>query len=248
VEWQRRAESRREQILKIVSFALYAVLLLHSDSVTPLIALFGGLLIVESYKFATFKLRLPVYAFFVAVSGALLVGVAFVISNSDSVMAVVGRSSNLTGRTEIWSLVFSFIPERAILGYGHAGFWLGASPESFVINRIMRGWVMYSHNGYLEMLLNLGIVGLTLTLIFLAVGMKRAINFSRNSHTSAALWPMAFLFYFILHNLGECTIMIQDIEWSLCVACVVGSDPLLSLFNVQEDEPEMALVPIEEGT
>lgn len=234
VEWQRPAESGGAKILKILALSLYGVLFLHSDSVTPMIALFGAVLLTESYKFATFRLRLPQYAFFVAISIVVVTGLTLILTNSDSVMGILGRSSNLTGRTEIWSLVLSFIPQRPILGYGYSGFWLGASPESFVVNRIMRGQVMYSHNGYLEQQLNLGIIGLALTLIFLGVGVKRALEFSENRHSDTVLWPLAFLFYFILHNIGECTIMIQDVEWALCISCVAGADPLLSSFNVQE--------------
>jgi exopolysaccharide production protein ExoQ len=247
VEWQRPAESRGSKILKIIAFLLYAVLLLHSDSVTPRIALFGAVLLTESYKFATFRVRLPQYAFFVAISIVVMIGLAFVFTNGDSIMGIVGRSSNLTGRTEIWGLTLSFIPQRPILGYGYSGFWLGASPESFVANRIMRGWIMYSHNGYLEQLLNLGIIGLALTLSFLGIGVKRAIKFSEHRHSGTAIWPLAFLFYFILHNTVECSIMIQDIEWALCVSCIAGADPLLFSFDIQEED-EMPLLPMEEPT
>jgi len=248
VEWQRPAESRGSKILKIIAFLLYAVLLVHADSVTPLIALFGAVLLIESYKFATFRLRLPLYVFGLATLIMVAIGFTFVVANGDSVMNMVGRSSNLTGWTEIWSLALSFVPQKPILGYGYSGFWLGASPESFVINRIMRGWIMYAHNGYLEQQLNLGIVGLALTLTFLGIGVKRALKLSRR-HSDATLWPLAFLFYFILHNTVECTIMIQDIEWALCVSCIAGADPLLFSFHVQEEEEmseERPLLPIEE--
>src|SRR5262249_37944533 len=207
VEWVRPAESYGARIFRIVALLLYAVLFIHSDSVSPLIALLGALVLTESYKFATNRLRLPVYAFVLATVLVVAIGFTFVVANGDSIMGIVGRSSNLTGRTEIWSLTLSFIPQRSILGYGYSGFWQGASPDSFVVNRIMRGWVMYSHNGYLEQLLNLGIVGLVLTLTFLGIGVKRAVEVSGYRYSGTAIWPLAFLFYFILHNTSECTIM-----------------------------------------
>jgi exopolysaccharide production protein ExoQ len=245
VEWQRPAGSKGAKILKILAYVLYAVLLLHSDSVTPLIALLGCVCLVESYRFATFRLRLPQYAFFVAVSIVMALGSAFIASNSDSAMGIVGRSSNLTGRTEIWALVLSFIPQKPILGYGYDGFFLGASPESFVVNHMMRGWVMYSHNGYLEQQLNLGIIGLALTFVFLGIGMWRVLKLSEHRYSKIAVWPLAFLVYFILHNIGECTIMIQDIEWALCVSCITGADALLFSFHAQTED-EMAFVPMEQ--
>jgi exopolysaccharide production protein ExoQ len=235
VEWQRHAETPVSKMLKVLAVTLYLVLLTHSDSVTPTLALIGTLLLIESYKFARFRVGLPPYAIFVAISIVVALGFTLLVTNSDSVMGAVGRSSNLTGRTEIWALVLSFIPQRPILGYGYDGFWLGASPESSVVDRIMRWSVTYSHNGYLEQLLNLGVVGLAVTLTFLGIGMKRTLDFSERCHSFTVVWPLAFLVYFILHNTAECTIMMQDIEWALCVSCVAGTDPLLFRLKIREE-------------
>lgn len=247
VEWQRPAPTVWTKILKVLAVTLYLVLLAHSDSVTPGVALVGAVLFIESYKFASFRLRFPKYAFFAAITIVVALGITFVVANSDSAMGVLGRSSNLTGRTEIWSLVLSFIPQRPILGFGYDGFFLGASPESFVVDRIMRSQTMYSHNGYLEQQLNLGIIGLAVTLVFLAIGMKRTLEYSERRYLDTAVWPLAFIVYFLLHNMGECTIMIQDIEWALCVSCIAGADPLLMSLNIQEED-ELLLAPLEETT
>jgi O-antigen ligase len=247
VEWQRPAGGRISKILKLVALLLSAVLLRFSDSITPTLAIVVALLLIEIYKFATLRLRVPLYAFFLAIAIVVTAGTMVLAANSDSVAGAVGRSSNLTGRTEIWSAVVSVIPERPILGYGYSGFWLGASPESIAINQVMRGWVMYSHNGYLEMQLNLGVVGLLLTFAFLGIAMKRALFFSEQRQDGTRIWPLAFLFYFILHNLGECTILIQDLEWAVCVSCIAGTDPMLLPFKVQEED-ELRLIPMEEPT
>jgi O-antigen ligase len=245
VEWQLLAASRLSKVLKGLAMLLYAFLLLKSDSVTPAVAIVGTVILLKIYKFAALRLRIPLYAVFLITAILTSAGLSLVVANSDSVMGVLGRSSNLTGRTEIWSLVVSFIPQRPILGYGYSGFWFGASPESFVVNRVMRGPVMYSHNGYLEMLLTLGVIGLLLTLVLIGTGMRRSLYFSRQRQSGTELWPLAFLLYFILHNLGECTILMQDIEWAMCVSCIAGTDPMLLAFNV-EQEDELPLVAMEE--
>jgi O-antigen ligase len=245
VEWQLLAASRLSKVLKGLAMFLYAFLLLKSDSVTPAVAIVGTVILLKIYKFAALRLRIPLYAVFLITAILTSAGLSLVVANSDSVMGVLGRSSNLTGRTEIWSLVVSFIPQRPILGYGYSGFWFGASPESFVVNRVMRGPVMYSHNGYLEMLLTLGVIGLLLTLVLIGTGMRRSLYFSRQRQSGTELWPLAFLLYFILHNLGECTILMQEIEWAMCVSCIAGTDPMLLAFNV-EQEDELPLVAMEE--
>ena len=244
VEWQRPAADRLSKVLKSLAMSLSAALLLNADSVTPAVALVSTLIFLNIYKFAALRLRLPLYAVLMLTAVLLSAGLSFVIANSDSVMSLLGRSSNLTGRTEIWDLVISFIPQRPILGFGYAGFWQGASPESFVVNRVMRGPIMYSHNGYLEMFLNLGVIGFLLTLFFIGTGMKRALYLSKQRQFVMELWPLAFLLYFMFHNMGECTILQQNLEWAMCVSCIVGTD-LLLLVPHAEEQRELPLIPLE---
>jgi len=236
VEWQLPAASRIAKLLKTLAMLLSAFLLLNSHSVTPGVALVGALIFVNIYKFTTLRLRVPLYAFSVIIAALVSAGSSFVFSNSGMVMGLLGRESNLTGRTEIWRLVISFISQKPILGYGYSGFWLGASPESFVVNRIMGGPVQYSHNGYLEMLLTLGAIGLLLTLVLIGTGINRALYLSRHRQVATDLWPLAFLLYFIFHNLGEVTIAMQQLEWAMCVSCIVGTDLLLLGYVAEEAE------------
>ena len=245
VEWQLPAAGRFSKVLKILAMLLYAVLLLNSDSVTPTVTLAGTLILLNTYKFMALRWRVPLYTVFVIVAVFLSLGLSFAVANPDRVVGLLGRSSNLTGRTEIWALVISFIPQKPILGYGYSGFWLGASPESYVVNQVLGGPIMYSHNGYLETLLTLGVVGLVFVLLFIGTGFKRAFYLSQRRQFGTELWPLTFLLYFILHNAGECTILQQDLEWALCVSCIVGIEPVL-LACIAEEEAEFPLIPLEE--
>ena len=98
--------------------------------------------------------------------------------------------------------------------------------ESFAVENYV-GWTpTYSHNGYLEILLNLGIVGTGLFLIFLWKGMSRAVHCAEEKVVREDLWPMGFLIFFVVHNFAECTIIWQNcFEWSLFIATVISSDP-----------------------
>jgi len=224
---------------------LYLVLRVNSNSVTPAVALVGTVILLKIYEFATLKLRVPLYAVLSLTTVLVSTALFFVVVNSDKLLGVLGRSSNLTGRTEIWGLVISFIAQRPFLGFGYSGFWLGAAPESSVVDRVMRGPIMYSHNGYLEMLLTLGVTGFVLMLFFVGSGMKRALALSKQPPYGLELWPLAFLLYFLLHNLGECTILVQDLEWAMCISCIAGAD-LKLLVSRDEQEAELSLVPAEE--
>ena len=90
----------------------------------------------------------------------------------------------------------------------------------------------------------------------MVTGLRRAVYQAETSESICDLWPLAFLVYFLIHNLGECTILWQNcLEWALCVAVVVGSDPVLrapyeaASTESESDaaaEPDAAFAPEEE--
>jgi exopolysaccharide production protein ExoQ len=236
VEWQLPADSRFSKVVKGLALLLSAVLLYFSGSVTSIFALTGSLLFIEFYRVATQRLRIPLYAIVLAILLITVSGVTVFLVDTAGVAGALGRSSDLTGRTAIWGYVISYISRQPILGYGYSGFWLGATHESSEIERALNESILYSHNGYLEILVNLGAVGFLLALGFLGTGIKRAFYWSKRSRSSIDLWPLAFLFFFLLYNLTECTILLQDLEWAVCVATVVGTDRALFAPNAGLEE------------
>ena len=242
VEWHLPTKTRFSKVANRLALVMSAVLLVFSSSVTPLVALIGSLLLIEIYKLGTQRLRIPLYAIVLATLLILASSMTILLVGGDRVTAALGRSSDLTGRTEIWSMTMPYIPERPVLGYGYWGFWNGASSESLAVERAMGTSIMYSHNGYIEILLDLGAVGLFLTVAFLGAGIMRTYYCAERNRDTVALWPLAFLCYFLLRNIGECSILIQGLEWALCVATVVGTDAAL-LAPEAEQEEELLFVP-----
>ena len=120
--------------------------------------------------------------------------------------------------------------------------------ESFAVEKYV-GWSpTYSHNGYLEILLNLGIVGTGLFLVFLWKGMTRVVHLAEERDDKKDLWPLAFLMFFVVHNFAECTIIWQNcFEWSLSIATVISSDPIVQdmiegakgTSEAESDDPEL---------
>lgn len=247
VEWQLPTDTRLARILNWLALLLSAILLFFSRSITPAVALGGAFLLLGVYEFATQKLRIPLYATLLAILSMASLGFIAFREYSEPIASTLGRSSDLTGRTEIWNWVISFIRERPALGYGYSGFWDGASVASLSVDRNMGTMIMYSHNGYLETLLSLGGIGFLLMLIFLGVGLRRAYFWSEYRQSRTNSWPLAFLFFFMLHNLGECTILLQDLHWTVCVAVVASTD--LALYApCSEQEEELLLEPTGEFT
>jgi O-antigen ligase len=238
VEWYVSEEETFRQIVKVVSMGLFAGLLVLSHSVTSAVTVASALLIMWLFeKFhRRYHIPLPAILFFLA---GVVVCIALFGIDTGIFTEMMGRSKDLTGRTDLWRSVGSMILARPLLGYGFSGFWGGASMESYAVENYV-GWSPeYSHNGYLEILLNLGIVGTVFFLIFLWRGLTHCLYKAEHKKEKEDLWPLAFLVFFIVHNFAECTIVWQNcLEWALCVATVMASDPQVESISNSEEQPD----------
>jgi exopolysaccharide production protein ExoQ len=241
VEWYAAEEGRFSWLVKFVALGLYAGLLVLSHSVTSAVTVASTLLIMWLFERFHRRYHIPLPAILLFLAG-LVVCIALFGIDTSSFTEMMGRSKDLTGRTDLWRSVGSMILSRPLLGYGFSGFWGGASIESYAVENYV-GWSpTYSHNGYLEILLSLGVLGAGFFLIFLWKGLAHALREAELKEVKEDLWPLAFLVFFIVHNCAECTIIWQNcLEWALCIATVIASDPQVNpILSDAEIEPNVA--------
>jgi exopolysaccharide production protein ExoQ len=80
-------------------------------------------------------------------------------SNVASFSSTLGRDETLTGRTDTWAELVPVVQRQPILGCGFASFWTTARREYYNMS--------HAHNGYLDILLELGGVGLVIYALWL---------------------------------------------------------------------------------
>jgi exopolysaccharide production protein ExoQ len=158
--------------------------------------------------------------------GTALVGAAvgLVVTRRDELLDALGRSDTLSGRTTLWSSAFDSLGKHPWLGFGYGGFWVGNEGASNMI-RADVGWMAsHAHNGYLDLCLDLGIVGLILFLVGFCVNCAYTIARLRKGFSATRLWPLLFLMFTFLYNFVERTILFRNgISWVLYVATVLSS-------------------------
>lgn len=87
---------------------------------------------------------------------------AFLSSQTFDVLAVLGRDSTLTGRTQLWKHVLNAVGQRPLLGYGWGSAWLDESAVQIDISSKAGFRVYHAHNSVLDLLLQVGIIGLVI--------------------------------------------------------------------------------------
>ena len=210
---------------KVFWLGLYLLLLIKSGSVSPLVALAGTGFSLKLFKRLRVRHGLSVKAIALSTFGSMTLIVVGIVGTGFLPM-VLGRSTDLSGRTGLWKALVPAILKHPLLGYGYDGFWAGASSEYWIVDRQLYWSPMYSHNGYLEIVVSLGILGLVLAVCFLArAGVFAFLEADTQEGTSNS-FPLALLIFFLIQNITECTILTANsFEWALVVAMLLGVMP-----------------------
>lgn len=152
--------ARRAPLDKIVMLLVLAGMTVAAKSTAALLVMLSFLGI--SAFFALWQKRGA--ARFIGV--LLAIGMAslliFMIVAPDLVLVLIGKDPTLTGRTEIWAFVTNDIWMKPLFGWGYFGFWGLNNPASREISDAVHWVVPQAHDGLLELLLNIGILGTAL--------------------------------------------------------------------------------------
>jgi len=93
---------------------------------------------------------------------------------SGAVLRLLGRNATLTGRTEIWKAVLSF-HTNPLIGSGYESFWMGGRIDNMATILGYKG-IAEAHNGYLQIYLDLGWIGLGFLACLTVSGYLRAVE------------------------------------------------------------------------
>lgn len=136
----------------------------------------------------------------------------------SSLLQTMGREPTLTGRTDIWKLALS-MNSNPLIGAGFESFWLPP--------RLDKIWSVYwwhprqAHNGYIEVYLNLGWIGVALLVVVLIAGYKNVISAFRSDPDSGRL-RLAYFVAAIAYNFTESAIRMLNPVWIFFILSAVA--------------------------
>jgi hypothetical protein len=80
-------------------------------------------------------------------------------AHPEFALEALGKDPTLTGRTDLWPYVIDRIADKPLFGWGFNGFWLPSNPAAIEISSSVGWYVVEAHNGLLEFLIELGVIG-----------------------------------------------------------------------------------------
>lgn len=163
-----------------------------------------------------------------------VVGLPLVIASgaAQPLFEWIGREPTLSGRVPLWRVIWPWIEQRPLLGYGYASFWEAMSErvQEITSSPAVQWEVHYSHNGALETLLDVGAIGLGLLVAVYVQSLFVLLILLRRHPDVDDLVPMLILLItFLLANLTEVTVLQREsLMWMMFVAIAMRLSVLLS--------------------
>jgi exopolysaccharide production protein ExoQ len=213
---------RSGNTLRWIGIAGSLTLLVLSRSVTGMLVFAVILASWPLYKL--FRTKFTFAAPVIAMVFTITAGVAALAYQAlPTLLELMNRDEGLTGRVDLWNAVWLSISRKPWLGYGFNAFWQGMQGESANV-MLAVGWSpAYAHNGFLDLVLDMGFVGLAIfTFGYLTLWHRAARFFSRDAGPSAA-WLCIYLAFMLFNNITEGPVVYQNnITWVLYVATAVS--------------------------
>jgi exopolysaccharide production protein ExoQ len=207
--WSTDRNTWRRNELRLIAGFLIGILYLFrlAHSATPLTSLCVGVLVVLFVGIRLINKNFIGTYLLTALILLVLAELTFGISSRYS--EALGRGSGLSGRTLLWSHLLE-VHINPVLGTGFESFWLGERLEQ------LKGIFFYipneAHNGYLEIYLTLGLIGLFLLIgLFIATFWKIRLELFRNFEW--ARFRLGFFCAIILYNWTEAAFKTTSAIW-----------------------------------
>jgi O-antigen ligase len=149
----------------------------------------------------------------------IVIATMITIPSMDQILDTFGKNETLTGRTQLWDFSVSMAYKKPFAGYGYGAFWLGSEGPSAQIgpDSPMGLDITHAHNGFIELILDLGLVGLLFAFLTYLVAVwksvrtlvRHAFSFETSIYFILLIWILPF-------NITEQALLLRNsIFWVL---------------------------------
>jgi O-antigen ligase len=167
----------------------------------------------------TLKLLLLAY---LALMAGLVLALMDVDALRETFAQALGRDASFSGRDVLWTLARTHIQENFFLGGGFYAGWPQSAVDYLTMLKGPSGALNHAHNGYLQLTLDLGVIGLALTLFPSLLFVKRLFVLPRVEWTEIERFGALFVgSYYVLNMAGSYLLINNDMFYWLVLFLAV---------------------------
>jgi exopolysaccharide production protein ExoQ len=214
---RRRRRVKRLLLIDTAFIGMTFWLLMMSNSATSRVCLTLGCLIVWLTQTKWFIRRPAILKWGLPAFFLVYITLAFGFNINGHLAESMGRDPTLTDRTKIWAFLLS-MHTNPVLGCGYESFWLGPRLQWFWTHAGL-GQINEAHNGYLQVYLNLGLVGDALLIALLAAAY---FSLFRKRHSAPTVTSLGLGVWTVLlfYNMSEAAFL-TGLLWVLLLLCAL---------------------------
>jgi len=155
--------------------------------------------------------------------------IIFIILNLNFFFGLLGRGTSLTGRFPLWSyLIHKGWMNHPILGSGFGATW---ETNNFrYTTAIAVKWdttPLVSDNGYIDIFLDLGLVGVALSICLILFGLFRVIKHAIKEQTIISFFPVFVMVFMVIANTTlSFYLNLESFAWFLMVFALFSTTPI----------------------
>lgn len=217
-------QPRSARVAAIATGGVLAVLAQSAGAVGYLAVIVGLFMWLSVLKWRPKQRKIAIVASTIAV----LLMFGFVAQNFSKLTTLIGKDPSLSRRTDLWKMSLAAIQENPLLGYGYGAFWGKTSQPATLIREEVWNEAPHSHNGYIELALGLGLVGLGAYSLAFVTMARRSYLFYMDDQRSGGKWPLIYLAFVSVYQLTESGVFAGDTTVWIAFCCLAFSLPQVS--------------------
>lgn len=184
-------------------------------------AVIGGACVILSalLYFLVNKKKMRIGYVYLFSNAGFIIVVQYVLPALSKLFDLLGRDITLTGRTNIWNALISVVIDNNLYtGFGYDIIWDKSSEGYHYISdaysRMLYGVPVGAHNNWLEIVLNIGIIGLIFFILFIVNTYNKADILGDNADIAVLI-----LCFVTIYGLTERMSMVGDYKGFYLVLC-----------------------------
>ena len=190
----------------------------YSRSATAMFCLFVGIIVFLWIQYAPrdpellnrYFIKFACSVFFLIAFSQL--GIFFFTENrsiGEVTIEMSGRDSTLTGRTDLWEDILKYASINPFTGVGYGSFWIGNLSHNLWDKHFWHP--EQGHNGYIDVYVELGMIGLFL-FGGLLISAFRKIKSNIVANFEYGCFQISMFIMIIIHNLAETSFLRGDVD------------------------------------